>query len=135
MNKKGEISALKAWLIVVASLLDDAAVLALLFLGLWFFHVKITWTIILVVALAVVAFFFVMHKAVAPSLRRRKVTSAEGMIGLMGEVMEPLKPEGTVKIKGEYWTARSVEGDIGVGDAVEVTGINGLNLEVKKKAS
>jgi membrane-bound ClpP family serine protease len=135
MNKKGEMSALKAWLIVVASLLDDAAVLTLVFLGLWFFHVEITWTIILVVALAVVAFFFIMHKAVVPSLRRRKVTSAEGMIGMTGEVMEPLKPEGTVKIKGEYWNARSVEGDIGAGDAVEVTGIEGLNLEVRRKAS
>jgi membrane-bound ClpP family serine protease len=133
MNKKGEISALKAWLIVVASLLDDAAVLVLIFLGLRFFHVEITWPIILVVALVVVVFFFIMHRAVVPSLRRRKVTSAEGMIGLTGEVMEPLKPEGTVKIKGEYWKARSVEGDIGAGDAVEVMGIDGLNLEVRRK--
>lgn len=135
MNKKGEISALKAWLIVLASLLDDAAVLVLIFLGLRFFHVEITWPIILVVALAIVIFFFIMHRAVVPSLRRGKLTSAEGMIGLTGEVMEPLKPEGTVKIKGEYWKARSVEGDIGVGDAVEVTGIDGLNLEVKRKES
>jgi len=135
MNKKGEISVLKAWLIVVASLIDDAAVLALIFLGLWYFHVKITWAIILVVALAVVVFFFIVHKAVVPSLRRRKVTAAEGMIGLTGEVMEPLKPEGIVKIKGEYWKARSVEGNIRAGDAVEVTGIEGLNLEVKKKIS
>ena len=135
MNKKGEISVLKAWLIVVASLLDDAAVLVLIFLGLRFFHVEITWPIILVVALAIVTFFFIMHRAVVPSLRRGKLTSAEGMIGLTGEVMEPLKPEGTVKIKGEYWKARSVEGDIGVGDAVEVTGIDGLNLEVRRKES
>ncbi len=133
MNKKGEISVLKAWLIVVASLLDDAAVLVLIFLGLRFFHVEITWPIILVVALAIVTFFFIMHKAVVPSLRRRKVTSAEGMIGLTGEVMEPLKPEGIVKIKGEYWKARSVEGDIGVSDTIEVTGIDGLNLGVRRK--
>jgi membrane-bound ClpP family serine protease len=135
MNKKGEISVLKAWLIVVASLLDDAAVVALVFLGLWYFHVKITWAIIMVVALVIVAFFFIMHKAVVPSLRQRKVTSAEGMIGMMGKVTEPLKPEGTVKIKGEYWKARSSEGAIGVGDTVEVTGIDGLNLEVRRKTS
>jgi membrane-bound ClpP family serine protease len=133
MNKKGEISTLKAWLIVLASLLDDAAVLALIFLGLWFFHVKITWVIILIVVVVVVAFFFIVHRAVVPSLRRRKVTGTEGMIGLTGEVMQPLKPAGIVKIKGEYWKARSVEGDIEVGDAVEVTRIDGLNLEVRRK--
>jgi membrane-bound ClpP family serine protease len=135
MNRKGEISALKAWLIVLVSLLDDAAVLVLIFLGLWFFHVKITWMIILVVALIIVAFFFIMHKAVVPGLRRRKVTGAEGMIGLTGKVTESLKPEGIIKIKGEYWNARAVEGEIKAGDVVEVLGINGLILEVRRKTS
>ncbi len=135
MNKKGEMSALKAWLIVLASLLDDAAVLALIFLGLWFFHIEITWAIILVVALVIVAFFFIMHKAVVPSLRRRKVTGAEGMIGMTGKVIESLKPEGTIEIKGEYWKAKSVEGEIRAGDAVEVLEIDGLMLKVRRKAS
>ena len=135
MNKKGEISTLKAWLIVLVSLLDDAAVLALIFLGLWFFHIKITWAIILVVALVIVALFFIIHKAVVPSLRRRKVTGAEGMIGLTGKVIESLKPEGMIEIKGEYWKAKSVEGEIRAGNVVEVLEINGLILEVRRKAS
>ena len=63
MNKKGEISALKAWLMVLASLIDDAAVLVLIFLGLWFFHVKITWPLILVIAVVMVAFVFIMHQS------------------------------------------------------------------------
>jgi membrane-bound ClpP family serine protease len=135
MNKKGEMSALKAWLIVLASLLDDAAVLALIFLGMWFFHVAITWEIILVIALVIIAFFFIMHKAVVPSLRRRKVTGAEGMIGMTGKVIESLKPEGTIEIKGEYWTAKSVEGEIRAGDVVEVMEIDGLMLKVRRKVS
>jgi membrane-bound serine protease (ClpP class) len=135
MNKKGEMSALKAWLIVLASLLDDAAVLVLIFLGLWFFHIAITWTIILAVALVIVVFFIIMHKAVVPSLRRRKVTGAEGMIGQTGKVIESLKPEGTIEIKGEYWTAKSMAGEIKAGDAVEVMEIDGLMLKVRRKAS
>jgi membrane-bound serine protease (ClpP class) len=134
MTKKGETSALKAWLIVMASLIDDAIVLALIFLGLWFFHVKITWTLILVIALVMVAFVFIMHKAVVPSLRRRKVTGTEGMIGMVGKVTEPLSPVGTVKVKDEYWKARSVEGDIGIDEDVEVVGITGLTLKVKRKS-
>jgi membrane protein implicated in regulation of membrane protease activity len=132
---KGEMSRRKAWLIVLVSFLDDAVVLALIFLGLWLFHVKITWTLILIIGLVMVAFVFIMHKAVVPSLRRRKVAGSEGMIGTVGMVMEPLNPEGTVKVKDEYWKARSVEGDIMVGEEVEVMGVTGLKLEVKKKTT
>ena len=133
MNKKGEISVRKAWLIVLASLIDDVVVLALIFLGLWLFHVEITWWVILIVMVTIVVFIFVIHKAVVPAIRRRKLTGAEGMIGMTGKVTEPLKPVGTVKIKGEYWKAKSVEGEIKMGDDVEVLGIDGLNLEVRKK--
>ena len=101
---------LKAWLMVLASLIDDAAVLVLIFLGLWYFHVKITWPLILLIAVVMAAFVFIMHQAVIPSLRRRKVTGAEGMIGAIGIVTETLKPVGTVKIKDEYWQAKSIEG-------------------------
>jgi len=135
MNKKDEISALKAWLMVLASLADDAAVLVLIFLGLWYFHVKITWPLILLVAVVMVVFVFIMHKAIVPSLRQRKINGAEGMIGAIGKVTEPLNPEGTIKTKGEYWKAKSLEGDIEVGSTVEVIRIDGLHLEVRKKES
>jgi membrane-bound serine protease (ClpP class) len=133
MKDRGEISAFKAWLIVLASLLDDAALLVLIFLGLRFYHVKITWPIILAAALAVVIFFVIMHKAVVPAIRRRKVTGAEGMIGMTGKVTRALKPQGAVKIKDEYWEAKSINGDIGINEDVEVVEINGLILEVKRK--
>jgi membrane-bound serine protease (ClpP class) len=133
VNKKGEISALKAWLLLLASLVDDIIVLALIFLGLWYFHVKITWLLILIIVVIIAAFVFIMHKAVIPSLRRKKVTGAEGMLGAIGKATEPLKPAGTVKIKGEYWEAKSVNGDIETGGEVEVVKINGLRLEVRKK--
>jgi membrane-bound serine protease (ClpP class) len=135
MTGKGEISTLKAWLIILVSFLDDAAILALIFLGLWFFHVKITWTIILIIGLLMVSFAFIMHKAVIPILRRRRVTGAEGMIGMTGMVTEACRPKGRVKIKDEYWQAKSVEGYIEAGEKIEVVGIDRLSLEVRRKAS
>jgi membrane-bound ClpP family serine protease len=135
MADRGGISGLKAWLLVLASLLDDAALLAVLFLALRFFHVKITWPIILAVCLLVAAYLVIMHRAVVPALRRRKVTGAEGMIGQTGKVSSPLRLEGMIKIKDEYWEARSVDGDISADEDVEVVGINGLLLEVKRKKS
>jgi membrane-bound ClpP family serine protease len=38
-----------------------------------------------------------------------------------------------VKIKDEYWQAKSVEGEIEIGSKVEVTKISGLHLEVRRK--
>jgi membrane-bound ClpP family serine protease len=135
MDKKGGMSLWQAWLIIAASLIDDAIVLVLIALGLWAFKVEITWPVIVTVAAVITAFIIIMHKAVVPALRRRKITGAEGMIGMTGKVMEPLRPEGTIFIQDEYWKARSLEGNIETGDVVEVTGINGLNLEVRKKES
>jgi membrane-bound serine protease (ClpP class) len=123
----------KAWLMVLFSLLDDVIVLVLIVLGLWYFRVKVTWPLALVIGLLVVAFAFIMHRAVIPSLLRKKLTGREGMIGMVGRVTEPLNPDGTVIIKGEYWKARSAAGVIGLGEEVEVVRVVGLTLEVRKK--
>jgi membrane-bound ClpP family serine protease len=133
MAKKRDFAGLKAWLLALASLIDDVVLLVLLFVILRLFHIEITWPVILFVLLAVVAFFFIIHKAIVPGLRRRKVTGAEGMIGLTGSVAESLAPDGTVKISDEYWKAKSLEGKINTGEEVEVVGISGLELEVRRK--
>jgi membrane-bound ClpP family serine protease len=133
MPKNSETSILKAWLFILASLIDDALVLALVFLGLWYFHVRITWVIIMIIAMGMVVFVFIMHRTVVPAMRRRKVTGREGMLGMTGRVTQALDPKGMVDIKGEYWQARSVEGKIERGEVVEVVGIEGLKLEVRRK--
>ena len=133
MDKKGEISTLKAWLIVLASLIDDAVVLGLIFLILWAFHVKITLALVLALAAGIIVWVIIMHKAVIPAMRRRKVNGAEGMIGAAGIVSETLDPVGMVDINGEYWKASGVNGKIEKGREIEVVGIKGLTLEVKEK--
>lgn len=134
MVKKRDTSGLKAWLLVLASLIDDILLLVILFVVLKIFHVKITWEIILAVVALVVAFFFIMHNAIVPGLRRRKVTGAEALIGETGVVTEALTPQGMIKIKDEYWKAKSAGDTINIGEQVEVMGISGLILKVKKKS-
>lgn len=133
MIKKDEQSNMKAWLIVLIALLDDVAVLALVFVVLWFFKVEIPLSAIIAIGLVVGTFIFIVHRAIVPSLRRKKVTGAEGMIGLVGEVTQSLTPQGIIKINGEYWKARSVEGNINDGEDVEVMEVKGLKLEVRRK--
>ncbi len=49
------------------------------------------------------------------------------MIGLEGKAIEPLMPNGLISVKGEYWKAKSV------GENVEIVGLDGLTLRVKRK--
>jgi len=135
MDKKSDSSSLKAWLIVLIALLDDVVALALVFVVLWFFRVKVPLSVIIVIGLVLGTFIFIIHRAIVPSLRRRKVTGAEGMVGLMGEVVKSLKPDGVIRVGGEYWQAKSLEGDIEAGEDVEVIDIDRLSLEVRRKAS
>jgi len=48
-----------------------------------------------------------------------------------GEVArQRLDPRGTVLVRGEYWTATS-EVPVQAGEAVEITGVDGLTLRVR----
>jgi membrane-bound serine protease (ClpP class) len=135
VNKKSEMSALKSWLLVLVALADDIVILALIFFLLWVFRVKITWWMILSAVVFIIVFAIIMHKAVIPAFRRRKVTGAEGMIGAFGKAREILDPSGQIEVNGEYWKATSVSGKIEEGKQVEVVSINGLELEVKEKVN
>lgn len=64
------------------------------------------------------------------SERRPPVTGVEGMLGSVGVVRERLAPRGTVLVRGEYWTAVS-DGEVAVGERVEVTAVDGLTLRVR----
>ena len=79
-------SALKDWLIVILSLLDDAVVLAAVIIILRYFKVDITLPVIIVIAVLFIGFVILMHRAVVPALHRKKISGAEGMIGLDGKV-------------------------------------------------
>ncbi|OGO21533.1 MAG: hypothetical protein A2144_11440 [Chloroflexi bacterium RBG_16_50_9] len=127
-------STIKDWLIILVALLDDVAVLALVFLVLWYFKVAIPLPVMLIIGVLLGTFIFVLHRAVLPSLRKKKVTGAEGMRGMVGEVVKPLKPEGVIRVGGEYWQAKSLDGDIDVGDGVEIQEIHRLKLWVRRKA-
>ncbi len=124
---------IKDWLKVLILLLDEIAALVLVLLVLWFFKISIPLWVAIFGALLFGIFIFVVHKAIIPSFHRKQVTGSEGMIGLEGEVIEPLTPHGVVRVAGEYWKAKSAGDDIPVGENVEVLGLNRFILEVRRK--
>lgn len=77
--------------------------------------------------------FFVLVAGLAFRAHRVKVRGgAEGILGETGIVKERIEKEGLVFVHGEYWRARAAE-VIEPDEEVEVTGLKGLVLEVKKK--
>jgi membrane-bound ClpP family serine protease len=133
MTGKQKSSGMKPWLIVLIALLDDIAAVALVLLLIWVFDVDIPLAVIIAIGVVLGAFAFIVHRAIVPSLRRKQETGSEAMIGLTGEVTQQLAPNGVIKVKGEYWQARSSGGNVEVGEDVEITGIDRLLLEVKRK--
>lgn len=129
------ISTKKALILILVSLIDDVIILAVLGWVVWYFKVSLPFWAWILIGLALGGFIFVRTWAILPSFRRRKVTGAEGMIGLECEIVERLAPFGVVRVEGEYWKAKSVDGEVLIGETVEITGMTRLVLEVKRKNS
>ena len=122
------------WGKVLILLLDDAIVVAGIIFALWFFEIKIPLPITITIAIIGGIFVFIIHVAVIPSFHRKQVTGREGMTGLQGRVVEPLTPFGTIIVQGEHWKAKSLSDKIEVDEDVEIVGIDGLTLTVKRKS-
>lgn len=121
------------WLKVIVFLLDDVVALLLIILLLRFLKIQIPLPIVIVVAILIGALLFIIHRAIVPDFRRKPATGQEGMIGSQGSVVKTLSLIGTVVVEGEHWKAKSVDGSIGVGENVEIVGLDGLTLKVKRK--
>jgi len=124
---------IKDWLIILVLLSDEAIAVVALILVLRYFGVELPLPVIIVIGLLLGAIIFITHKAIIPALHRKRVTGSEGMVGLEGEVIKPLTPDGMVSVNGEIWKAKSLYGDIPAGEEIEIVGLKRLTLKVKRK--
>ena len=62
------------------------------------------------------------------------VTGAENLVGAVGRAVEPLAPEGHVRVHGELWQARAAE-PVPQGGRVRVVALDGLTVEVEAAES
>jgi membrane-bound serine protease (ClpP class) len=78
---------------------------------------------------------FASRKALAAHRDEPVRTGYEELVGAVGEVREPLDPEGQVFIQGALWQARTTsEGTIRPGTRVRVKSVDGLTLEIEPVA-
>lgn len=92
---------------------------------------KLAWKVLIPTVLAVSGFFAVVATLAFKAYVRKPVAGSRGMIGEKGSAMSRIAPRGRVFVHGEIWDAVSEE-PIEEGEQVEVAGIQGLTLQVRR---
>ena len=93
----------------------------------------VSWSVITAAVLVTTSFFLFVVGAGLRAQRRRVATGGAGLVGAHAVSVEPLTPEGRVRLGGEIWNAVA-DGAVDVGVEVEITGVDGLRLRVRAPA-
>jgi membrane-bound serine protease (ClpP class) len=88
------------------------------------------WSVLVPAVAAVAGFGAIVVFGVVRSLRRAPKAGVGELVGMIGKTASPLEPEGTVFVRGEYWSARA-DAAVPAGVKVEVTAVEGLRLRVR----
>ncbi len=94
---------------------------------------KVSWPVLIVAALIVLAFFTIVIRAAAKAMRRPHATGIESLIGTTGVAISDLEPEGQVRVRGEIWRAESEGERLVEDDPIEVLRSEGLKLSVRRR--
>jgi len=89
------------------------------------------WRVLVPSVVAMSTFVGIVILAVGRSMRLPEITGTGEFTGLVGKARTGLDPEGSVFVRGEIWRARADE-PIAAGERVEVVGVEGLELRVRK---
>jgi membrane-bound serine protease (ClpP class) len=92
---------------------------------------RVSWSVIIPAALLTAGFFAVVMGLAYRIWKTKPTTGREGLIGERAVVRRRVDPEGQVMVRGELWRARADEA-LDPGEAVEVVGVDGLTLEVRR---
>ncbi|MDP2950410.1 MAG: nodulation protein NfeD [Chloroflexota bacterium] len=79
------------------------------------------------------AFFLFVVTSIIRIRRQPAVVGIHTLVGRRAVARSPLDPSGMVFVNGEHWTAIVEDGRVEEGEAVVVTGVEGLKLRVKKE--
>jgi len=92
---------------------------------------RVSWSVIIPAALLTAGFFAVVMGLAYRIWKTKPTTGREGLIGERAVVRRRVDPEGQVMVRGELWRARADEA-LDPGESVEVVGVDGLTLEVRR---
>ena len=119
-------------LAIISTLLEEAALVAIVLWGLPQIGVHIPLPGLIALMVAWAAFSVFTYRMGSRALRRKPVIGLLPMVDSRGKVVSPLVQEGLVRIKGELWQATSAGERIDAGEKVIVVDQEGLKLVVRK---
>jgi len=94
-------------------------------------YMQISYLVIIPSVMATALFFALVVGMAWRAHRHQPMTGMEGLIGLIGVAKTDISPHGQILLQGELWEADSTD-SIQAGEDVEVTGINGLKLHIRR---
>jgi membrane-bound serine protease (ClpP class) len=89
------------------------------------------WSVLVPAVAGMATFAAIAVFGIGRTARRKQTVGVADLIGLVGRADSPLQPEGSVFVRGEYWTARADE-PVAAGERVEVLAVEGMRLRVRR---
>lgn len=117
---------------IITTALEEAAIAVIVLWLLPKIDVNLPLFALVLIMLAWLGFSVFTYRLGSRALRRKPEGGLSDMLGMRGEVVRRLDPEGMVRIKGELWKAKSAGRKIETGEEVTVVGQMGLKLIVRK---
>jgi membrane-bound ClpP family serine protease len=108
---------------------DEILVVILVISLIFYFQIDILIDAVLLLVLFIITSFAVY--IFLPQFRQ-PATGSEGMVGMRATTLDPLNPSGKVKVRGEIWSATSLNGVIEKDEEVIVVKVSSLQLFVRK---
>ena len=118
---------------IFTNLLYEAIIVALLIWGLPRLGIHIPPYGITLICLAFLIYAVVLFIIGSRTLRKKPLPGFTTMVGLEGQVVSRLAPDGILRIEGELWNARAENSTIEVGSEVIVVRQYRLKLAVRRK--
>lgn len=118
---------------IFTNLLYEAIIVAPLIWGLPRLGIHIPLYGITLICVAFLIYAVVFFIIGSRTLRKKPLPGFTTMVGLQGQVVSQLAPEGVIRIKGELWNARAENGTIKGGAEVIVVRQYRLKLVVHRK--
>jgi len=127
-----QLTAARAVLAVSSTSLEEAGIWAIWRYLLPHFDIHLPVSVLITAMSLWLAFSIWLFTFTTWALKKQKPAEGPSMVGLRGRVTERLAPQGMVRIKNEFWTARSPGGDIEKDEEIVVTSEDGLLLDVTR---
>jgi membrane-bound serine protease (ClpP class) len=93
---------------------------------------RVSWWAIGTMVLFWAAAFSIVFRLVLKAHRRPVLAGVEGLVGAAGVAKTELALRGIVLVEGEDWNAEAESAPIAAGEKVQVLGVQGLTLRVRK---